>query len=188
MIPPSAKLLLRHGADINLVAGPYGSLLGKAAYEGNKGLVLHLLAHGADPFHVGGKYNTVAGEYPTALDAALTGKASKDIVRLLSRAMKNKTQKLSDITPWPPFPMPFRSSLAPMEATSTVSACHDCLQTLTNNQTHTWDGKLTPAQAELPCKVIGRELLRRALVALVGVNKEAAEHHQVSRHSFVSIT
>ena len=55
-IPPCVTLLLDHGADINLVNCKYGSLLGKAVYEGNEKLVSLLLASGADAFHVGGEY------------------------------------------------------------------------------------------------------------------------------------
>jgi len=49
-----AKLLLDHGADVNLVDCMYGSPLGKAAHGGNKELVSLLLGRGADAFHVGG--------------------------------------------------------------------------------------------------------------------------------------
>jgi len=166
--------LLDHGADINLVDGRYGSQLGKAAYQGNGELVSLLLAAGADAFHVGGEYKTVTGEYPTALDAARAGSPSEDIITLLSRIMNDPVQK-RDTTPWPPFPMPFTGSL---EATQAPYPCHDCLEAI-NNQTRMWDGNLTPVQADLPCKVIDEELLRRVLVALVGIHEDVAERLQV---------
>jgi len=178
-------LLRDHGADINLVGCMYGSLLGKAAYQGNKILVLFLLAdYGADPFHVGGEYETPTGEYPTALDAARAGEASEDIVTMLSRIMHDPFQK-RDTKPWPPFPMPFRSSLATAQVSdatplaSALGSCYDWLETIANSQIHTWDGNLTPAQADLPCKAIDEGLLKRAIVALVGIRKEAAERLQV---------
>jgi len=180
------KLLLDHKADINLVHSIYGSLLGNAAYKGNKELVSLLLAGGADAFHVGGKYGTVTGEYPTALDAAQAGKASEDIIGLVTRTMNAPVQGV-DTMPWPPFPMPFRGSSAAIQVScetplaSTISSCLELLETIVNKVIggHVWDGNLTPAQADLPCKGIDEELLTKTLVALVGVNNEVAEHLQV---------
>ncbi|RPB25181.1 hypothetical protein L211DRAFT_822609 [Terfezia boudieri ATCC MYA-4762] len=176
------KLLLDHGADINLVDSMYGSLLGQAAYKGDKKLVSLLLAAGADAFHVGGEYETITGEYPTALDAARAGKANEDLVALLSKSKNDPIQK-RDTMPWPPFPMPFRSSwptIAMSCETSSISTTHDYIETITNvYQTYTWDGNLTPAQADLPCKAVDEEVVKRALVALVGVDKKAADRLQV---------
>jgi len=163
--------------------------LGKAAYNGDKELVSLLLACGADPFHVRGRYETVMGEFPTALDAARAGKASAEIVTLLSRTMNDPVQQIN--TCWPPFPMPFRSSLAATQVScetdpalaSTFSSCHDFLETIVNNQAHAQGDNLTPAQADLPCKGIDEELLRRVLMALVGIHNEAAERLQVSLES-----
>jgi len=179
----NTQLLLDHGADINLVDSKYGSLLGKAAYNGDTEFASLLLAVGADAFHVGGQYETVTGEYPTALDAARAGRTGEEIVTLLLRTMNDPAQKqVLDTTPWPPFPIPFGSCLAAMQRfretllASTVGSCHDCLEAVVNNQER---GNLTPVQACLPCKFIDKELLSRALVVLVGVHKEAAERLQV---------
>ncbi|KAF8421769.1 ankyrin repeat-containing domain protein [Tirmania nivea] len=134
------KILLAHGADINLVDCMYGSLFGKAAYNGDKELVWLLLAGGTDVFHVGGQYETVTGEYPAALDAARAGRASEDIVAMLITAMSAPGHK-RDTSPWSHFPMPFRGSLAAIQVSnkthlaSTTSSYHDCLETLVNNQT-----------------------------------------------------
>jgi len=171
------NLPLDHGADINLVDCMYGSPLGKAAYKGDKELASLLLPRGADAFHVGGRYETTMGEYPTALDAARAGGASENVITLLSESI-NKPILKSDIQPWPPFPMPFRGSVValqvprePLALASTIRSCHDFLETIVKNtdQTPTWDGHHTPAQADLPCKTINEELLRSALLALVGV-------------------
>jgi len=181
-ISPCTKLLLDHGADVNLVDCMYGSPLGKAVHGGNEEHVSLLLGCGADAFHVGSEYETDTGEYPTALDAARAGKASEDVVTLLSRAIDDVNPfKNSNTTPWPPFPMPFRSPLRSTQVPSSVSACDDLVTIVTPG----WNCNLTLAQAGLPYKLIDEELLRRTLVSLVGVHKEAAERCQVSSNHYV---
>ncbi|KAF8426742.1 ankyrin repeat-containing domain protein [Tirmania nivea] len=182
-MPATTNLLLDHGADINLVDGIYGSLLGKAAFRGDKELVWLLLARGADAFHVGGQYETVTGAYPTALDAARAGRAGEDIITLLSSNMNQGIQQEAlDTKPWPPFPMPFSRPLAAVQVSresplaSTVGMCHDCIEAIVNNQPH---ASLTPVQAALPCRVADEELLRRALIALLGIRKDTVERLQV---------
>jgi ankyrin repeat protein len=51
-----AKLLLAHGADINLVGGKYGTPLQDAATRGRVGLLELLIDKGADVNVEGGKY------------------------------------------------------------------------------------------------------------------------------------
>jgi ankyrin repeat protein len=60
-----AKLLLAHGADINLVGGKYGTPLQDAATRGRIGLLELLIDKGAD-------VNVEGGKYGTALQAACT--------------------------------------------------------------------------------------------------------------------
>ena len=58
-----ASLLLDRGANVNVVAGRYGTALTSAAYRGYEEIVLLLLNRGAD-------VNLVGSQYGTALTAA----------------------------------------------------------------------------------------------------------------------
>jgi len=92
------SLLLDRGADINAVRCRYGTALGIAAYMGKKDIVSLLLASRADVIYVGGEYQTAHGEYPTALDAVMSGCAQADLVALVAhavdQALGNKTARL----------------------------------------------------------------------------------------------
>ena len=69
------KLLLDHGADVNLHGGRYGNALQAAVYKGSLDIVTLLLDHGAD-------VNVQGGYYGNALQAAASG-GTLEIVKLL---------------------------------------------------------------------------------------------------------
>lgn len=69
------KVLLDHGADVNLVGGPIGTALQAAALGGRLEIVQLLLKHGA-------RINHVVGSHGTALSAAASN-GQDDVVRLL---------------------------------------------------------------------------------------------------------
>ena len=69
------RILLEKGADVNTVAGDYGTALQAASLGGNEMVVRILLEKGADA-------NAVAGHYGTALQIASLG-GNKMVVRIL---------------------------------------------------------------------------------------------------------
>ena len=80
--------------------------------------------------------------------------------------------------------MPFKRPSGAMEVchetplASTIRSWQDFLES-TLQQAHSLDGNLTPAEADLPCKAIDEDLLRSALVVLVGIHQEPADRLQV---------
>jgi len=197
-IPTYIQLLLDRGTDVNLVGCKYGSALGQAAYEDDEELVQGLLACGADAFHVGGEYETWAGEYPTALDAARCGKARASIISLLSDIIENPaaggerdTEPWASYDTWPPFPMPYTGTcvtLHTVQETAFASA-HSAYHLEYIFHAANGHGNITPAQADIACSVLNEELLVKALVALMGIHKAVSERLQVGTKSgFYSLT
>jgi len=162
-------LLLKHGADINLVDWVRGW------YKSDKKLNSFLQARGADAFHVDSLYETLTSGYPTALDAARAGKPIDDIYILLSTAMKYDPAQEKDTT-WPPFPMSYGRSGALWHLSNytaplaiTISACHYCLEAIINNQKRIRRAAaILQRRPTFPAKVISIELFRGYLWPLLG--------------------
>jgi len=185
-------LLLDRGAEINTVGGKYGTPLGIALYQGNEGMVALLLGRGADAIHVGGNYETAQGGYPTALDAARSGKAAPGLLALAARVVEKETKRgicactdgfeanLSHnygVTTRPPFPLPYTqsytgSSVDPSQPCAHAEAplpAYGDLWGQPDTVFHAGDA-ITPEQANFPCQELNEEMLRRLLVALVGID------------------
>ena len=150
----------------------FGSVLGQAAYMGDRGLVLFLLERGADPFYVGGMYNrtALAGAYSNALDAAqsMESKSGPDLITVLTNSMKcSGTPGRS-----PPLPMPYTRPGLTRSPTTTVARM-DAGQTACPNLKGTSKplahatSILTAEQAAIPCTAIEEEFLVQVLVQLV---------------------
>ncbi|KAJ7059443.1 hypothetical protein C8F01DRAFT_1295268 [Mycena amicta] len=81
--PDIVRLLLEHGADVNMQGGHDGNALQAASHSGHLDVVRLLLEHGADVNAQGGHYgNALRRHYENALQAASAG-GHLDVVRLL---------------------------------------------------------------------------------------------------------
>ena len=85
----TAKLLLDHGAEVNITGGLYGSTLNAACNSGNLTIVRLLLARGADPRICRGWYG---GAFATAILFH-----SDDIAKALVQAQRKKGGDLKDM-------------------------------------------------------------------------------------------
>ena len=74
----NVSLLLRRGADINVVGGEFGTALGMAVYKEREEIISLLLDRGAD-------INVVGGKYGTALGVAAFFRSEKIVSLLLDR-------------------------------------------------------------------------------------------------------
>ncbi|KAF8430347.1 hypothetical protein EV426DRAFT_581116 [Tirmania nivea] len=170
-------LLLARGADVNTVYSKYGTILGHAIYQGNANMVALLLDWGADAIYVGGHYDTAQGEYPTALDAARSGKASPDLIALVASTIEEGLKRAIgekmgvdynynevEVTSRPPFPMPYTQSYTKVGAPLPTYA-----GIYPNTVFHPGDA-ITPEQANFPCGDLSEELLSRLLVSLIGID------------------
>ena len=174
----TVSLLLDRGADINHVASESGTVLGQAIYEGSTQIALFLLERGADVMRVGGCYSTL-GMYPNALDVAHSkgNRVNPSLLLRLQTAIRERSGPLvDDLISRSPFPIP-----------STQPRCSLCTnrpqRALPPSLIDSFDilstqvyagGIITPKQANVSCKELGEEVLRRALVALVNLNKDTA--------------
>ena len=105
----AVPLLLDRGADMNIVTSEFGTVLGRAIYNGSTEIALFLLEHGADVMRIGGHYSTASGMYPSALDVALSQGSSVDptlLVRLQATVRERTGPSINNLISWPPFPMP----------------------------------------------------------------------------------
>ena len=163
----AVPLLLDRGADMNIVTSEFGTVLGRAIYNGSTEIALFLLEHGADVMRIGGHYSAASGMYPSALDVALSQGSSVDptlLVRLQATVREQNGPSINNLISWPPFPMPctlalcndhHKGELPPrlLSSFDNLSAC----------------GNITPEQADVPCQNLNEEAFWHSLAALVGV-------------------
>jgi len=160
-----------------------------AAYKGHEGIVSLLLDRGANVTFAGGYYETVDGEYPTALHAAQSGCATPDLIALVEGALKNEFKAMGEaagVEHRPPFPMPHTptrvESIAYQHQRQLQAGARSSPRTSTDPhplalRVHTGES-ITPEHADILCTELNTDILTHSLLTLVGIHTEVAERLQ----------
>jgi len=181
-----------HGKEEVIVGGEYGTALGVAAYKGHESILSLLLDRGGSATFAGGYYETVDGEYPTALHAAQSGCATPDLIALVEGALKKEFKAMgqaADVAHRPPFPMPHTPTR--MESTAyqyqrqlRAAAIDAGPSSRTSTNPHRLEfcvhvgNSITPEQADILCTELNTDILTHCLLALTGIHNEVAERLQ----------
>ena len=209
--PDAVSLLLKRGADVNLVVGgEYGTALAAAAFLGYTDNMSLMLDRGAD-------INLVGGEYGTALGHAIYEGSTKTAYRLLQHGAD--IMHVGGRYPTALGVYPSALDAAYSEGSSVDPTLLARLQTVTSEVTNVISrppfpmpysalcanhhketpspspgsdissihfragGNITPEQANVPCTELSEEVLWHSLAALVGLHEDTIQaKHQWIRN------